>query len=341
MASPVTVFPVDVLRIHQPTGRWFVVFIIAPVLMLGGCTTPTPDGTFIVAMGTTTLITGAGTFTSNASCARGQQLVGGGFTTSPSPAVPPSAAPPIKNSPAVQSVAIIENYPFSGNTWRVTAQAAPLPKTSNSGTLIAIAYCFVTPNVPLNMFIVPALTVAPPQAPTLPVSLIADATASATCPAGSVLTGGGFSTTPVDPATGIPVNAYILSEGPTSNSAGQVTAWQMTLEYPYAISRAPKGFAWALCARSHFSPGTVVTGTNTGTYDAITGAVSCPPSSFTVGGGYSFQSSSVPFSQMAQSSFSQAVGNAALQGTSNWRVDGTKTPTQTLTATANCIPVPH
>jgi hypothetical protein len=341
MASQVTVCPVDFPRIHRPMGTWLVGLIITSVIMLGGCPASTPDSGFIVAMGTTTNITGAGTFTSNASCANGQQLVGGGFTTLPPPAVP-SAPPPIKNPQAVQSVAIIENYPFSSNTWRVTAQAAPLPKTSNSGTLIAIAYCFVTPNVPLNMFIVPALTVAPPQAPTVPVSLIADATASATCPAGSVLTGGGFSTSPVDPATGIPVNAYVLSEGPTSNSAGQVTTWQMTLEYPNAISRAPKGFAWALCARSHFSPGTVVTGTNTGTYTAITGAVSCPPTSFTVGGGYSFQpSSSVPFSQMAQSSFSQAEGNAAPHDTSNWRIDGTKVPTPTLTATANCIPVPH
>lgn len=340
MASQVTVCP-DFLRIHRPMGKWLIVLIITSVIILGGCPASTPDSAFIVAMGSTTSITGAGTFTSNASCANGQQLVGGGFTTLPPPAVPPSA-PPIKNPPAVPSVAIIENYPFSGNTWRVTAQAAPLPNTSNSVPLIAIAYCFVTPNVPLNMFSVPALTVAPPLAPTVPASVKADATASATCPAGSVLTGGGFSTSPVDPAVGISVNAYVLSEGPTSNSAGQVTAWQMTLEYPIPIARAPTGFAWALCARSHFSPGTVVTGTDTGTLAVITGAVSCPPSSFTVGGGYSFaQSSSVPFSQMAQSSFSQAEGNAAPYDTSNWRIDGTKLPLQSLTATANCIPVPH
>lgn len=311
--------------------RLFKVMVPVPILILGACSPPPPDSSFIHLVGLGTPIQKQGMVTSSATCPSGQQLIGGGFFADVAPGL----------------VAVTEDYPSSSNTWTVTAQVGQ----KTSGALIAVAYCFTTPNVSLRLLTVTGNTIASPRSPSLPAQLEIVATGNAVCPAGSVLTGGGYRSQGLDAATAETFNSYISAEGPSPNSGGQPVGWQTTLTYP--ITASPTATVFAICAGSYFTQGKIVS-SNTFLAGTQTGDVHCPPNTFTSGGGYSLQQTTpTPFPYTVYSSFSDTKAGVVsvapnhrldVYDASGWRSDLTagNTPfTQwPLSMSANCIPFP-
>jgi len=311
--------------------RLFTFLFPVPILILGACSPPPPDSSFIHLVGSGTPIQKPGPVTSSATCPSGQQLIGGGFTADVAPG----------------SVAVTENYPSSSNTWTVTAQAGQ----KTSGVLVAVAYCFTTPNVSLKLLTVTASTNTNPRTSSLPAQLEIVATGNAACPAGSVLMGGGYRSQGLDTDAAEAFNSYISAEGPSSNNTGQPVGWQTTLTYPNTVS--PTATVFAICAGSYFAQGKTVTA-NTSLAGTQTADVHCPPNTFTSGGGYSLQQTSpTPFPYTVYSSFSDTKAGVIsvapnhrldVYDASGWRSDlrAANTPFTpwALSMSASCIPFP-
>ena len=152
--------------------RLVKVIVLLPILILCVCSPAPPDSSFVHLVSSATSIQApGGVATTSATCPSGQQLIGGGFTAAAN---------------GTGLVAVTDNYPSSPNTWTVTAQVG---QQGSAGEVIALAYCFTTPNVQLGLTTITAPTIAPPS---LLGQLTYSATGIALCPAGSVLTGGGY-----------------------------------------------------------------------------------------------------------------------------------------------------
>jgi hypothetical protein len=310
------------------------VIVLLPTLILCVCSPSPPDSSFIhLVFSPTSIQASGGVVTASATCPSGQQLIGGGFTAAP-------------NGTAL--VAVTDNYPSSPNTWKVSAQVG---EQASPGEVIALAYCFTTPNVQLGLTTVTGNTVAPP--PTSPLSpggvqISFSAPGTAVCPAGSVLTGGGYSARGLDPTTAETYNSYISTEGPSSDSTGRPNGWQTTLTYINTV--APTATAFAICARSYFTQGTIVTANASAVLRVQTGDVHCPPNTFTTGGGYTVQQSiPIPLPYTVYSSFSSTQPEPAstprkpgFYDASGWHSDSLTTPfSATVTMSTNCIPLPR
>jgi hypothetical protein len=313
--------------------RLVKVIVLLPTLVFRSCSPDSPDSSFIHLVGSTASIQAPGVVTTSATCPSGQQLIGGRFTTAANSGL----------------VVVTDNYPsLSANTWTVTAQAGP----QFSGALVAVAICFTTPNAQLSLSAVTAKTTVNPSTPS-PYETVATGTAN--CPAGSVLTGGGYRVQGLNPRTAYTFNSYISSEGPSSNSAGQPIGWQTTLTYELGVT--PTGTVFAICAGSYFSQGSTLTQVTTQDTPPGAGAqtaqVHCPPSTFTSGGGYSVQQSTgTPWAYTVYSSFSDTEGESNWTNkrlnfyeASGWRSDlstaGPLNSPPTVTISANCIPFPR
>jgi hypothetical protein len=134
-----------------------------------------PVVTMLLRSSTPSDIAPAATGTATASCGKGEQLLGGGYT-------------------ATASVAPAASYSASPNTWTVTLHNT-LPATL---TLTAFADCLQAP-----------FSVAASSATSTPVNIAKDSEqeALATCPAGAYVTGGGYLTNP-------DLTGYIRASGP-------------------------------------------------------------------------------------------------------------------------------
>jgi hypothetical protein len=308
----------------QTKLKRFAVLALLPVLILAGCTAA-PDASFLHLVGSGAQLNTSPVVTSSATCPAGEQLLGGGYTALVSPG---------------DMVSVTEDYPnpSSANTWTVTAATG----TQVSGSLLAVAYCFTTPNVQLGVLPVSQNTTSSPIS-----VLQATATGLASCPAGSVLTGGGFRVQGL-PQGDVNHNSYITAEGPAPSGASQPSGWQTTLVYPVSTALTAKVFA--LCARNYLAPGTTVNQTFT-QLNTLKGTVACAPNAFTSGGGYSLTQSpeGLPPPYTVYSSFSDT--ESALNFTPSarfnayqaigWRSDLTFHFGWKLTMSANCIPFPR
>jgi hypothetical protein len=310
--------------------RLVKVIVLLPILILCVCSPAPPDSSFVHLVSSATSIQApGGVATTSATCPSGQQLIGGGFTAAAN---------------GTGLVAVTDNYPSSPNTWTVTAQVG---QQGSAGEVIALAYCFTTPNVQLGLTTITAPTIAPPS---LLGQLTYSATGIALCPAGSVLTGGGYRARGLVPMIAETFNSYISTEGPSSDSAGRPNGWQTTLTYPNTV--APTATAFAICARSYFAQGTILTANASAVSGTQTGDVHCRPNTFTSGGGYTVQqstSASVLLGYTVYSSFSNTQAEQAstprkpgFYDASGWHSDSLAAPyTATVTMSANCIPFPR
>jgi hypothetical protein len=188
-------------------------------------------------------------------------------------------------------VAVIEDYPSANDTWTVTTyvSATNWDLTSAAGTVvIAVAYCLTTPNYPLDM-----TTVSARVSTGAPSPIVRSGTGSALCPPGSVLTGGGYRTGPVDPNPAL-YNAYLVMSAPTIGPDMRATGWQVGLAYPFFPPAIPETTVFARCATRNLSASRVVTkavdvtrlAATYGAWGPVDVAAECPKNSFTTGGGY-------------------------------------------------------
>jgi hypothetical protein len=306
--------------------RFAKVIVLLPTLFVGGCSPSPPDSSFIHLVGNATSIQASSVATVGATCPSGEQLIGGGFTAA------------IGTGP----VAVTDSYPSSPNTWTVTAHSGP----GVSGSLVAVAYCFTTPNVQLSLSTVIGNTIVNSPPSPIPAQLTFVAPGTATCPRGSVLTGGGYHE--VVPVASQAYTPYVSTEGPSPNSTGQPTGWQTTLTYVDTVT-APTATVFAICARSYFTQGTIVTANIAPVGKQQTGDVQCPPKTFTSGGGYSLQQSTpTPWPYTVYSSFSDVKTEVispnrrlTVYDAIGWHSDVTTPPNSpTFTMSANCIPFP-
>jgi hypothetical protein len=292
------------------------------MLILTGCQSA-PDASFLHLVGSGAPLKPLAVVTSSATCPAGEQLLGGGYTALISQG---------------DMVSVTDDYPSSANTWTVKAATG----TQVSGELLAVAYCFTTPNVQLSLLTVPQQTTSSPIS-----IFLATATGMASCPAGSVLTGGGFRVQGL-PQGDFNHNSYISAEGPAPSGASQPSGWQTTLNYPVGI--APTATVLALCARNYLAPGTTINQTFTA-LNTVKGTVACAANAFTSGGGYSLAGvttnagtilSYTVYSSLSdtQSALSSTSGLNAYQAI-GWRSDLTKPPAWQLTMSTNCIPFPR
>ena len=311
------------LNPKQTKLKRFTVLGLLPVLILAGCSAA-PDASFLSLVGSGASLKPLAVVTSSATCPAGEQLLGGGYTALVSQG---------------DMVSVTEDYPSSANTWTVTAVTG----TQISGELLAVAYCFTTPNVQLSLLAVSQNTTSSPIS-----ILAATATGMAGCPAGSVLTGGGFR------VQGLPQgdfihNSYVTATGPAPNGASPPSGWQTKLLYP--VRTAPTATVFALCARNYLAPGTTVNQTFT-QLNTLKGTVACAANAFTSGGGYSLaedtsEGGTLPYTVYSSFSDTQSALTSAPGMKLNayqaigWRSDLTSHYAWPLTMSANCIPFPR
>jgi len=322
-------------------ARSIIPVFLSLVLTLVGCNSG-PSNSFVSIEPGTATIQGAGVLSAYASCPSGQQLLGGGYLLD-------------GNLVASTPIAVTENYPSSGTTWKVTVDSTSAKSTDQiAGTvIIALAYCFTTPNIQLNMTTVTANTTAAPPATSGPDIVIRTAAGTATCRAGEVLTGGGFQIQNPALHQGDGYNAYITTESP--NAALRLTGWQVNIISPNTITAGAT--VYARCAGSYFTAGSVASLQLPSPFPPVASepaTVFCPANTFTTAGGYSLQNvspggSPFPLNNLVYSSYSQNGQQIAPPGklpqpmkvyeASGWHTDFSGLY-QAITVSAYCIPVP-
>lgn len=323
-------------------ARSIIPVFLSLVFTLMGCK-PGPSSSFVSIEPGTATIQGAGVLSAYASCPSGQQLLGGGYSV-------------VGNLVASTPIAVTENYPSSGTTWKVTVDTTSAKSTDQiAGTvIIALAYCFTTPNIQLNMTTVTANTTAAPPATSGPDAVIRTAAGTATCRSGEVMTGGGFQI--LNPALhqGVGYNAYITTEAPVTNAALRLAGWQVNIISPNTITVGAT--VYARCAGSYFTAGSIASLQLPSPFPpaAQPANVLCPANTFTTAGGYSLQNvspseSPIPLDYLVYSSYSQNGQQIArpaklsqpmkVYEASGWHTDFSALY-QAITVSAYCIPVP-
>jgi Penicillin-Binding Protein C-terminus Family len=160
---------------------------------------------------------------------------------------------------------------------------------------------------------------------------VVDASATASCPAGSTLTGGGYSTEPIGNAELF--NANVIESVPASNAANLATGWRVSLRYEFRNS-APVSTAFALCARQNLAQATVVSQSHVAfAFTEENNSVDCPLNTFTTGGGYSISPGFLQPRYVTLSGASNEFGT--------WRTAQVLPPGQESRALAGCIPMPN
>ena len=332
------------LHTTKAVSRLAAAITIATPVLLCSCSS-NPIGSFVRIAGSTTVIQKPGVSSVAASCSATEQLVGGGYLLDGDFALQTKSGQVL---PVAPPVSVTENYPSSMDTWTVTADSSTATSSIDAkliaGTaLTAIAYCFTTPNVKLRMTpsSATATTVSTPS------SLISSGSAFAKCPAGSVLTGGGFRVVSVNLQNGFDkniANSFISGEGPFTAPSGKVSGWRVQLTTPNTVTESATSYA--LCAGNYFATGSVISqpvGVSNLPAQNISADAVCPSGTFTTGGGYvsSVQLPSAPY-LFYSSYFSSAKQPGILRKPlSSWQSKIYMSfGGATISETAYCIPLP-
>ncbi len=168
-----------------------------------------------------------GDFTQTATCDNGQQLLGGGYYSGDS-------------QPYPYSVSVKANFPSSDTSWTAIFHSfqAPEDKSPNPplapfrDVVVAVyAYCLNAPGYPLS------LTTAVADNSTLPTESTTNASGSqgvpqswsVACPAGNVLTGGGFSVDGDATSTDTNTNSDLTASLPMLGPDGVANGWRIAL----------------------------------------------------------------------------------------------------------------
>jgi hypothetical protein len=230
-----------------------------------------PEPFYITSHPTIEVVTGPGRYVLDAQCPSGRQLLGGGYF--------------ITEGDYSFQVGLLANYPSNTNTWTAIFE---VPNSGSSNRveghiLVSTAYCLSTPDYPLNSTIVTAQ--GGQSQGQMPFNIKAE------CPAGSVLTGGGYSTGKSSPSFAT-FNSNVIASLPVLGEYGAASGWQVGLVYPLPQENPPITTVYALCAQQNLSAGPVVSDildltTLPFAYGSADTQTTCPRGAFTTGGGYS------------------------------------------------------
>ena len=240
-------------------------------LLLSGCPDSRFDEPFYISTSTeVAVVTGPGRYILSAECGSDHQLMGGAYF--------------MPSWDRHMEPAVLANYPSARDRWTVVFDVADSEFLSEvvGKPLIASAYCLTTTDYPLNSVIVSNSVT--PQADATEVSV------DIRCPEGSVVTGGGFSTSRASPVAAT-YNANLFVSAPTIGSDGRADGWQMAAHYAL-LEEPPSSQVYAICARQNLVAGPAVVSALDHTtlpyaWGWATSAAECPRNMFATGGGYS------------------------------------------------------
>jgi hypothetical protein len=243
----------------------------AILFLFTGCPNRFEHPFYIAARLDAVSVENVGVTTLNAQCLSGEQLLGGGYVL------------PDLNEPMGSNFAVLANYPSSPNTWTVIVDHADTPtaKFAAGSMVMAVAYCFTTPNYPLGIVTATGTN----QGAGVPFFNV-----TAECPSGSVLTGGGYKTEATNNLVGL-YNANVMMSAPLFDTNSQATGWQVGLAY-VVNEMIPTTTVYALCSTQNLVADKVVVApldlTKLGAaFDWRENEARCPVTDFTTGGGYS------------------------------------------------------
>ena len=278
-------------------------------------------------------------FAVSASCAQGQQLVGGGYDL-------------INNSNASPTLLVVEgSYPSAANTWTVQVRNPDNPAYYSGDAdvvVVAVAYCVDTPNYDLSTEIVTQQTTIP-QTPNTTTDI--DVRCSQTS---SLALSGGFLTTSL-PTYSEPGGAVhqafwpglegtgITGSGPAfPDNTHSAMGWHLTQQYtPASVYTAPQPpvttTVYAICARKNINVQSYRLATVSAVLDPTADVKPmCQTGEFTVGGGYS----GVPWSvSTVISEVSGSRAQASSFAWNSWVVSGTSSGSS-MSASALCVRIP-
>jgi len=209
--------------------------------------------------------------TLNAQCRSGEQLLGGGYAM-------------LDDNVAVIT-GILASYPSSDTTWTVTAEVLDRAGSNRAlgNALLAFAYCFTTPRYPLDLVTVRTES----QGTGVPFS-----TWGATCPAGSVLVGGGYQTGSNGEAGFF--NENVMASAPdVDRVTHKAIGWKVSLAYVLGEA-IPRTTVFARCAQRGLQAAEAVIAELDATrlgyaFGWTEWEARCPFNTFTTAGGYSLQ----------------------------------------------------
>jgi hypothetical protein len=270
----------------------FLTVIVSSVV---GCASP-PRQTLVITRSTyVTLSDWHETYDIEASCATGEQMLGGGYVIHPSNDFKHPGVDPI----------VIASYPSSPTTWHVTLfnpDPKPDPKHGyvghNSGVLVGVdCYCLIASQPSVGMHFDQA-TDSNSNGPYYPLPgapqvLELDVPA----PAGAIVTGGGFKIENPDVkmlrAT-CTFNANIAASRPLINASQRAAGWHVAkVNYPNEV---PQVTAFVCYATNGLKDSPVVSApapitTPPALLGPIAGDALCAADEFSSGGGFDFNAS--------------------------------------------------
>lgn len=283
-------------------------------------------------------------FTVDASCGTGQQLVGGGYTL-----INLSNAHPTQ-------VAIEGNFPSTPNTWSVQARNPDSGGYTGDADVqvMSLAYCVTTPNYDLGTEIVTrSASISKTSGATTQVDVRCSQTTA-------VALSGGFRTTSLRPFTE-PGGAVHLAFWPGLDGTGIVgfwpvrpdashssMGWQLAQQYvPVLAGNADQPdvstTVYAICAQKNINGQAYEIVKASGVVSPTTAlSPACPTGEFTVGGGYD-GSSSLKFFQPGVNDAPEISGDLATHSKflfSGWEISGASGPGAIVDALALCIRIP-
>jgi hypothetical protein len=222
-------------------------------------------------------IDSAGTVNVDATCIAGEKLLGGGYSFS---------EPPLSTG---NPLIVEASYPLNDESWRIVVTRPASFEQDRDGIPLAVSWatCAALPEGDLRADIVES-----PEATASFSPSFETATATATCPADTVLTGGGFRVSPAADdewtVAGL-FNSWIWDSAPTSDGGWAATLRRITGQQG---PTPPTLRAYSVCAGSPIDSSHIVEA-DAGKREPINfvywdGLAQCEGSEVASGGGYSF-----------------------------------------------------
>jgi hypothetical protein len=249
----------------------YVLATIFCVLFLSACGESRFEKPFYITTHTDiSVVDGPGRYQLTASCKSDEQMLGGGYYM---PGTYGSS----------MAIAATASYPSAADSWTVIFEVADVSAANMlaGNPLIGSVYCLTTQDYPIGAVVV-SNTISPPAS-------AEEISVDVSCPANSVLTGGGFRTG-VSGEDFALHNADLFASSPTMATDGTASGWQVAAYYFPQDNPRPTT-AYAVCATQNLVAGPLVVDDfdfTTLPYAWGPGSPSaeCPRGMFTTAGGY-------------------------------------------------------
>lgn len=247
-------------------------------MLLASCSTTREGKVRITQRPTAANIDPEVTVNVDAACIAGEKLLGGGYSFSEPPIIP------LPNYPLI----VEASYPLNDEVWRIVVTRPPRSEPNHDGIPLAVSWatCAALPEGDLRADIVESPETTASSSPTLET-----ATATTTCPGGTVLTGGGFRVSPAGDEDGSGLyNSWIWDSAPTGDAGWEATLHRIPGQQ---LPPPPTLRAYSVCARPPIDSSHVVEVDAAKREEPIgygywDGLAQCESSEVASGGGYSF-----------------------------------------------------